>query len=251
LGVATHIAGDLITSFGTMIFAPLSDARYALSLTFIIDLWLTGIILAGLIASALWRRSRIPAAAAMALLVGYLGFQGVLQQRAIDFGEEFVARNGIRAARVSAMPRPVSPFNWTVIVEDAHGFRYAHVNLARKEPRMAQDDDGFIARLDAPYRPVADARWMEAARYGERDPQRAFAREAYAQPAFAFFRWFAAYPALLDVDIGNPAGCAWFYDLRFDTPGRASMPFRYGMCRQEDGRWGAYQLLGGERRPVY
>src|SRR5574339_390145 len=34
--IAIHIAGDLITSFGTMIFAPFSDARYALSTTFII-----------------------------------------------------------------------------------------------------------------------------------------------------------------------------------------------------------------------
>src|SRR5689334_14480719 len=30
-GIAAHIAGDLITSFGTMIFAPFSHARYALS----------------------------------------------------------------------------------------------------------------------------------------------------------------------------------------------------------------------------
>jgi inner membrane protein len=234
-----------------MVFAPLSDARHALSLTFIIDLWLTGIILAGLIASAFWRRSRIPAAAAVAVLVGYLGFQAVLQQRAIDFGEQYAAKSGVEAVRVTALPRPVSPLNWTVVVEDAHAFRYAHVNLARKEPRAARDDDGFIARLDAAYRPLTDARWMQAVRYGERDPQRAFAREAYAQPAFAFFRWFAAYPALLDVEIGNPAACAWFYDLRFDTPGRDTLPFRYGMCRKADGRWSPYQLVGRERRPVY
>lgn len=250
LGVFTHIVGDLITSFGTMIFAPLSDARYALSLTFIIDLWFTGIIVVGLIVSALWRKSRAPAATAMTVLVAYLGIQGVLQHRAIDFGKQYAAKNGIEATHVTAMPRPVSPLNWTVIVEDAHGFRYAHVNLVRKEPRPARDD-GFIARLDAPYRPLGDVRWMQAARYGDHDAEQAFAREAYAQPAFAFFRWFAAYPALLDIDMGNPAACAWFYDLRFDTPGRGTMPFRYGMCRKEDGRWSPYQLVGRERRPVY
>jgi inner membrane protein len=252
LGIAAHIAGDLITSFGTMIFAPLSDARYALSFTFIIDLWFTGIILAGLIACALWRKSRAPAVAGMAVLVCYVGFQGLMQQRAIEFGEQYAATNAIQSARVTAMPRPVSPFNWTIFVEDAQEFRYAHVNLIRKEPRPAEDaSGGFVARLDAPYRPLADARWMRAARYGERDPQQAFAREAYGQPAFAFFRWFAAYPALLDVDLGNPAACAWFHDLRFDTPGRGATPFRYGMCRKEDGRWSPYQLVGRERRPVY
>ena len=52
LSLAAHIAGDVITGFGTMVFAPLSRWRAALGTTFIIDLWFSGIILAGLIASA-------------------------------------------------------------------------------------------------------------------------------------------------------------------------------------------------------
>ena len=55
------IAGDLITSYGTMIFAPLSDARFALGTTFIIDLYFSGIIVAGLVASRCWRATRAPA----------------------------------------------------------------------------------------------------------------------------------------------------------------------------------------------
>ena len=50
-GIAVHIAGDWITSFGTMVLAPLSDWRAALSTTFIIDLWFSGIIITGLLAS--------------------------------------------------------------------------------------------------------------------------------------------------------------------------------------------------------
>jgi membrane-bound metal-dependent hydrolase YbcI (DUF457 family) len=50
-GIGIHIAGDVITSFGTMIFAPFTDARYALSTTFIIDPWFTSIVLAGLLAA--------------------------------------------------------------------------------------------------------------------------------------------------------------------------------------------------------
>jgi inner membrane protein len=70
LGVGAHIVGDLITSFGTMIYAPLSDARVAWSTTFIIDLWFSGIIVAGLVASAVFRRSRAPAIAGLAMLAG-------------------------------------------------------------------------------------------------------------------------------------------------------------------------------------
>ncbi|MBI4465784.1 MAG: metal-dependent hydrolase, partial [Acidobacteria bacterium] len=45
VGIALHILMDLITSFGTMIWAPLSRARAAWDLTFIIDLTFTSIVL--------------------------------------------------------------------------------------------------------------------------------------------------------------------------------------------------------------
>src|SRR5881394_4146614 len=51
--IALHIAGDLITNYGTMILAPFSDWRPGIGTTFIIDLWFSGTIVAGLIASAL------------------------------------------------------------------------------------------------------------------------------------------------------------------------------------------------------
>src|SRR5882762_8545420 len=80
LAIATHIAGDVITSYGTMVLAPLSDWRAGIGTTFIIDLWFTGIIVAGLLASAFFCRSRWPSVAAMALLVAYVGFQFVQRQ---------------------------------------------------------------------------------------------------------------------------------------------------------------------------
>jgi inner membrane protein len=252
IGIASHIVGDLITAFGTMIFAPFSDARYALSATFIIDLWFSGIILAGLLASALWRTSRVPAIAGMALLVGYVGLQVVLQQRAIDFGEAYARDNLITGATVTAMPRPVSPFNWTVFVADATHYRYAHINLVRKTVRPPPDaNTGFIARLDAAYRPRPDAQWLRAERYGSGAETSELARAAFSHDAFRFFRWFAAYPAFFRADAGEESRCAWFHDLRFITPGRDNTPFRYGMCRSEGGEWRPYQLVGDERKPVY
>lgn len=250
MGIAAHVAGDLITSFGTMIFAPLSDARYALSTTFIIDLWFSGIILAGLAASAIWRRSRAPAVTSLAVLAAYVGFQLVLQREAIDFGERYAQAARLDAARVTAMPRPVSPFNWTVFVEKDGRYRYAHVNLIRETVQPEPDADAsFIARLDAPYRPLDAAVWTAAGVAGPAGDV-AIAREAYEQPAFRFFRWFAMYPALLRMDDGAPAQCVWFNDLRFATPARAA-PFVYGMCREGQGRWQPFQLLGESRRAVY
>ena len=49
----------------------------------------------------------------------------------------------------------------------------------------------------------------------------------------AFFRWFAALPAFDGMSEGS--SCVWFTDLRFLTPGREGMPFRYRVCRERPG----------------
>lgn len=250
-GIGIHIAGDVITSFGTIIFAPVSDARFAISTTFIIDLWFTGIILAGLAGSALLWRSRVPALAGFAVLAGYVLFQYVLQQRAVDFGASYARSAGLGDARVTALPRPVSPFNWMVVVSEDDRFHYSLVSLSRGEPARLADDAGFIARLSAPYLPLDRAVWTQAPRYGASPGEIALAQEAWRQPQFEFFRWFAQYPVLYKVEAGNPDTCAWFQDLRFFTPGRESWPFRYGMCREGDGPWRAFEFDPAQRLPVY
>ena len=247
-GLGIHIAGDWITSYGTMVFAPLSDMRTGIGTTFVIDLWFTGIILAGLAASLAWRRSPVPAVAGLAALCGYVAFQGMLQQRAVEWGEGYAKASGLGQASVTAQPRPVSPFNWLVIVRKGDEARYSFINLARREPLQLAPGAGYVARLDAEYLPRAQAQWVYATRFGSSPAERAFAREAWSQPQFAFFRWFAAEPVLLRVDSGNPSTCAWFQDLRFFTPGRDTWPFRYGMCREAHGTWRLFRLYGDDVR---
>ncbi len=58
-GIALHIFLDLITSFGTMIWAPLSATRVSWDLVFIIDFVLTGIVLVPQVAAWVYRE-RIP-----------------------------------------------------------------------------------------------------------------------------------------------------------------------------------------------
>jgi inner membrane protein len=238
LALLVHIVGDVITSFGTMIFEPFSDWRAGLGTTFIIDLWFSGIILAGLIASAIFYRSRAPSVAASILLVGYVGFQFVQKQQALDLGFNYANSMAIRDARVTAHPRPVSPFNWTVFVSDDEVHRFAHVNLVRKEPRRYAPGDGFIARIDSPYMPAEQAIWVARSRYGETD--RELIREAWNSQALAFFRWFAEAPAFDGLSEGS--SCVWFADLRFLTPGREWLPFRFGACRESaNAPWRGYE----------
>jgi inner membrane protein len=242
LGLAAHIAGDWITGFGTMMLSPLSTWRAALGTTFIIDLWFTGIIFAGLLLSLLFRKSRWPAVAAGVVLGGYVAFQYVQLQKAIAFGEEYARIQGIKGALVSAHARPVSPFNWTVFVSDADAHRFAHVNLVRREPRRYQPGDGFLAKVDSPYLPLDQAAWVTRTRYGYA-PVTGLGREAWNSSALGFFRWFADVPAFDGTTEG--ATCFWFSDLRFLTPGRDALPFRFGACRDaSNASWRAFERVG-------
>jgi len=229
LSLGAHIAGDVITSFGTIVLAPLSDWRAGIGTTFIIDLWFTGIIVAGLAASAVLYRSRVPAVAAAGLLAGYVGFQAIQKEKALEFAQTFATQKGLAGARIEAHPKPVSSFNWTVFVSTESEHHFAHVNLVRGEQRRYQPGDGFIARLDAPYQPLAQARWETRSRYG---PSKEI-EEAWNSPALAFYRWFADQPAFDGLSEGST--CVWFTDLRFLTPGREGMPFRYRVCRDAPG----------------
>lgn len=250
-----HIVGDLITQFGTMIFAPLSDRRFGWGTTFIIDLVLSGLLVAGLGASALWRRSRIPAAAALVLVAGWIAVCATGRSEAIAFARSYAAANGIHPVTVDAAPRPASPFNWTAIVFDGERYHYAHVNTRRSEMLHAGRDDNFIRRLSAPYRPLAQAEWQTRAKFGSGATQE-LAREVWSAQDFAFYRWFAMFPVLDHVD-GDSDGsrCATFRDLRFELPGRDDLPFRYGLCERSAPRtpaqastWQAYEFAAGVRR---
>jgi len=237
LGIAVHIAGDLITSFGTMILAPVSNHRFGIGTTFIIDPWFTGIMVAGLVGSLIFRHSRVSAVVASLALVSYVGVQAIAKEEAEHFGARYAHAQKLPGAKVDAHPRPVSPFNWTVFVTSDERIDYAHVNVLRRQVKPEPTRDaGFIARLDAPYRPLDDARWQTRTRYGESQQEQALARSAWRASEFAFFRWFADLPAYDGTAPGT--SCVWFRDLRFEMPGRGLTPFRYGVCRDgPDDRW--------------
>jgi len=222
-----------------------SDARYAWGTTFIIDLWFTGIILAGLLVSLAWRHSRVPAVAAGAALVAYVGFQAVLKEQALEYARGYAQEEGWGGVEFAAVPRAVSPFNWTVYASDALAHRFAHVNLVRREPLPAAHD--FIGRMDAAFQPLALAHWETRRRYGETEAEQRLARVAWNSSALGFMRWFAERPAFDGVTEGST--CVWFVDLRFLNPGRDWLPFRYGACQERPGgSWRAFERPEGAAR---
>lgn len=247
LAIGIHITGDVMTAFGTMIFAPISMMRVQIPTTFIIDPYFTAIIIAGLIASMIWKIPRLPAAIGLALLAGYVGIQWTLQRQAVAVANEFIAARHLESAKAHALPQPLSPFNWMVVVEQAAGYHRAYVNLLRSEvlPRPPADASWF-QRLKASYRPLADPDWRFVPRYGADEMDVKVARMAWASEGLARYRRFALFPALYRVDYEPARTCVWFYDLRFAIDGRR-MPFRYGACRDAaEEPWQAYRLNSGD-----
>jgi inner membrane protein len=143
----------------------------------------------------------------------------------------------------------VSPLNWMVFVQEGERLDYAMVRLAQgAAPAPLPTDAGFLARLAAPYLPLNHAIWVTTRRYGANAEDASLARTAWQQPEFAFYRWFAAYPVVYRVDRRNPESCVWFQDLRFFTPGRATIPFRYGLCREGGDAWRIYRPEGNNAK---
>lgn len=230
LGIAIHIAGDLITAFGTMILAPLSMWRAAVPTTFILDPYFTAIIVAGLAASAIWKRTRAPALAGLTILVGYVGFQAILLERAVAVGITYIAAQGLQGAYAHAVPQPLSPFNWMVVVEQPEAYRLAYISLLRTETVAEPANTSWLRSLSASYRPVKDAEWQRVARYGGEAQDVKLVQAAWSADVLSRYRDFALFPALYRVDRNSTRLCVWFQDLRFRVRGR-SMPFRYGACR--------------------
>ena len=152
--------------------------------------------------------------------------------------ERHAAAQGIAAAEIVVMPRPVSPYNWTVSIFDGRDYRVAHVNTRRTVPLDAAAPSrwlpAFLHEYSAPYQPERLADLGHRAALWRRG-HTGLGRPGLAHEAFGFYRWFTQTPALLRAEEtldaqGRPERCAWFRDLRFEFPGREAGPFRYGLC---------------------
>jgi len=243
LGIGAHIAGDLITHYGVMLFAPLSEWRASVPTTFVVDLYFSAILVLGLAASWRWRASRRPAAIALSVLVGYVACQAVLRQQALDIALAYSRDNGMARAEVQALAQPLSPFNWKLIVSEGDTQQVAQVNLLRTgvgaPPRA---DAGFVSVLAASYHAPDGLVWARHARFGDNPSEYALARAAWEDDALMGFRRFAVFPAIYNIESNAHSECVSFVDLRFVLVGLAP-PFRFVACRApRGGPWTLVQV---------
>lgn len=239
LGLICHIATDVLTIYGTQIFAPLSDYRLALNLTFDIDPWfglLTGISLVGSYynkAVARW---------GVFVLLVYLITQAFFQRYVLSLAEQAERNQQGSGSKIYAIPQPVSPFHWKLVVEHDDYYDIAYFKLFNSSGGQifARDKNRFW--LLSGYHSEKNLAWYRVHRFGEADSDRKIAIQVWQHDEFSRFRHFARLPALYRIDRDRAGMCVWFTDLRHILPG-ITPPFRYGMCRiSAQNKWQMYRL---------
>ena len=224
IGFLGHLALDLATSYGTRVLSPFRYTWYGVDWMPIVDVYLWGILAAGVAAGLMrpaWRTRA--AVAALLLMAGDCALRAgahevalrdavSLQQAALPgsagrVGPGFHYLDGEDpAALPAALPTLVSPFKWRLVVRAPEGFRVEQIDLLdRRAPTdvitFPDDKGGAVAR-------------------------------AATAPLARMFLDFSRFPAAEALPHPNGDVTVHWYDMRFarrqDVPGdsrRHTSPF--------------------------
>lgn len=225
LALLLHIALDVITTYGTMIFAPVSDQRVSLDLLFIIDPLFTACLLIPLLAGLIWKRyARHLSIMSFVLAIAYLLLAYSNQRQGI----ELARKAHPDASSYHALPMAFSPFNWQLIAAYPNHYARAAVDLKPGFPGLRPwFDDAFATTLlSTSISSPNHLFWQElAAMHTVKDVEQL--------PGTAFYAWFARFPVLLkqnstSVDFGDLAfgggalGVNSSFQLHIDLPNNST-----------------------------
>lgn len=250
MSILLHILADIITAYGTMVLAPVSDWRLSLPTTFIIDPYFTGIIVAALLLAWILKvRGRRIAIAGFVVLLSYIGLQAYWHQQAMQVAEQKAMALQLTNAKVSVLPQPLSPLHWKLILESGQQYHIAYLNLAQTKATSTMPASGLFAKINALYRPADQLHWQTVYQYGKTEASRRLAEAAWSLPMLKGLRHFMEYPSLFDIEQRPEGQCAWFVDQRFVLRGLRA-PFRFGACLMQAGKWQVYRFAGNKIIPI-
>ncbi|HTR02822.1 MAG TPA: metal-dependent hydrolase [Thermoanaerobaculia bacterium] len=215
VGVTSHIVFDWITSFGTMFWTPFSRVRHSLDWVFILDPWFTGVVLAALVLSLIYRdRGRAIAAAGSAVLAAYIGFCAAMHARALEAWKRLDAPPP--GARAAVLPQFLSPFRWLGLTERPGSVDVAFFDVgpfARDggAPRMPKKWSEVVSSLRASYPPPDRA----TVKRFERPADSAVLEAARALPDIEVYLAFARFPLETVTPTGDGGAEVVVQDLRF------------------------------------
>ena len=177
-----HLLMDLCQSAGVELLWPFSSRRFALDWVAHLDLWILGILLAGVLlptlsglvtdeigAKSKGPKGKIGASVALAAVLLYFGARAILHSSAIATAQSRAYR-GESPRRVAAFAESGSPFRWNGIIETESALHEVEVEVG---PSAKFDPDSARASfkpepspaLDAARNTAAARRLLEAARF--------------------------------------------------------------------------------------
>lgn len=150
LGILLHIFFDLITSYGTVIFDPLTPKRYSWNLVFILDPLITIPVLVGLLISI--KRKHIAtrvSSMVLGFLVLYLSVSYVIKDLTLQRLLTEAKKENINADKFNIYPKPLSPFRWLGVLESQENFYRVNINSFSHTPVIFEeipksDDNAYV-----------------------------------------------------------------------------------------------------------
>ena len=232
--ILTHIFLDLITSFGTQVFAPFSDRRLTLDACFIIDPIFTLTLIA--VAVAAWRLK--PARA----LIGTLGLVWIFAYPAVCIQ----IRDAVRADCAAALAERGATYDALRVTTDALSPIYWKVIVDRGETRTLT----MVSSL-SPGRKFETV----SARRADHDLLRALGEQ---DRLFSVWDWFSVYPVQEETELPSGDRRIRFADLRFMSVsplmrlvlGNDEPPFTLTATVSSTGRLESYVYTAGRRVSV-
>lgn len=228
-GMAVTVFLGLLTDDGIAPLAPLWDGRFGFRVMYPFDAVVLGLsVLTLSLGFIFFPFRRYMARMGLACIALYMLSNAGLAWQARSFGWDYaealeIADNNVK---VHALPQPLSPLNWRVLVEERESGKVHDtlINLKRTAVVKLAPNPTRAARVDALYRPRAFAVWRVYDRFGtqgvEDDADRLRVERAYAAWMDTPFEWYGRY-AIFDRLIPSPlegfaATCVNFIDIRFE-----------------------------------
>lgn len=248
--LASHLLLDWATSYGTQLLSPFSQQKFSLDWLFIIDPYLTAILLAGALAALCspgWGRG--VGAVCLAGAAAYLLLCGCYHHQALSLARQVFAGEVQAGAAVAALPQPLSPRRWQLIAARPREISQTMVQLpyrlwlplkgAIEQVQEVAALTPYPGPLAAAYRPPESLLVQE--RRGVAAPLPSLSPEA--RRILDLYLDFARFPLLARVEPqGDGFLLAWM-DLRFTVPGR---DFPFVLRLRQDARARLQEALLGQ-----
>jgi len=204
--VCLHLFLDLITSFGTQLFSPVTNYRCAIPCVFIIDFILTGVLISGVLLSFFRpKHKKVIAISCLCIILIYPAFGKMIQLIQLERAKTVLNQD---YQSIHVVPAFFAPLYWKVIVEKASHYELRHLSIVS----AIENYPSFIFKK-------ANLNVLT---------------EKTTHSLIQTYEWFADYPAELERD----SNCQEIIDLKFISANpwfhqfrdRTHIPFMLSIC---------------------